>query len=198
MNQWDDESCDWHGLETDGERPRYAAIAEQIDGRKAKTVLDVGCGTAVLSSFLSVDIIYKGVEPSSKAVAEAKTRNVSVVHATAEEFSPDHIWDSMVFNEVLYYAMDPIGLLRKYSRALRPSGTIIISIFQKGGSPSLKRRITHWMDPRRPMSNLQCAEMVLEFIHHEGWTVLVDRQVPSLQGDTCWRLLVVEPRVSAA
>ena len=38
--------------------------------------------------------------------------------------------------------------------ALSPAGEIIVSILQRGGRPSLKMRVRHWLNPRRPMSNV--------------------------------------------
>jgi 2-polyprenyl-3-methyl-5-hydroxy-6-metoxy-1,4-benzoquinol methylase len=71
---------------------------------------------------------------------------------TAESFdSRGERFDSIVFNEMLYYADDPIGLLKRYAFLLREGGVILCSIYQKPGTNSLRSRLLHYLDRRRPI-----------------------------------------------
>jgi len=192
--QWNDESGDWRGWENDDQRPRYEAITAQIKRLRAKSVLDIGCGEAVLFSLMPAEVRqYLGIEPSQLALKGAQSRQASVVRQTAEGYVPDSAWDCIIFNEVLYYTADPIGLLRKYARALTPDGFIIVSIYQRPGSPSLSKRVRHWMDRRRPMSNVHCTQMLQRFISTEGWKTHHAGQVRSSENDFCWSVFTVTP-----
>ena len=52
MKNWDGEFGDWRGLDSEGQRPRYEAIAAELLKRAPASVLDVGCGEAVLYDFI--------------------------------------------------------------------------------------------------------------------------------------------------
>jgi 2-polyprenyl-3-methyl-5-hydroxy-6-metoxy-1,4-benzoquinol methylase len=55
--------------------PRYRAIAGMIDRFCPKgSVLDVGCGEALLRDFLPQGANYLGIEPSAKAVELAQAK----------------------------------------------------------------------------------------------------------------------------
>jgi 2-polyprenyl-3-methyl-5-hydroxy-6-metoxy-1,4-benzoquinol methylase len=193
---WNDDSGDWRGLESSVQRPRYQAMAQIIerfhpDGR----VLDIGCGEAVLWDYLPRKIEYFGIERSGKAAESARRRCVRdcVVQTTAEQFDPSaRQWDSIVFNEMLYYCPDPVFLLEKYAKALSPTGVIIVSIYQKPGT-SAKRRLAHLLNRRRPMSNTHCTKMVQRFVAQRGWTVEQVSSVPIPGGTSSWWVCVTRP-----
>jgi len=93
-------------------------------------VLDVGCGTGVLSDFLNPEQKkrYIGIDFSKEAIAMAtKQRNLTFVHVKAEEYEPlRNDFACIAFNEVLYY-VDFEKTLQKYSKYLLKNGIIIIS-----------------------------------------------------------------------
>lgn len=171
-------NCDWRGLDTASQSIRYETIARMLYWRIS--VLDVGCGEAVLLPHLVTGTEYFGVEPGLEAFTRAKrkvnSRHSTIVHATAEAFTTRVRFDAIVFNEMLYYAADPVGLLRKYGRLLLPNGIILISIYQKDAA-SLKSRLWHLLDHRRPMSNIHCERMLRAFMRREGWGITEFRQV---------------------
>lgn len=112
-----------------------------------------------------------------------------IARATAEDFAAvNDRWDCIVFNEVLYYSRDPLYLLRKYAKLLLPGGKIIISIYQKPGALSLKKRLLHYLQPRRPMSNLHCTEMIADFMSRQGWIIETDDLVAGR-----WRIWTARP-----
>ena len=189
------QSDDWRGLGASEQRPRYVAISNFIHRADITTILDVGCGEALLYDWVPPNIRYTGIEPSASAalLAEAKCPG-RIIRSTAEAFNaPGMYWERIVFSEVLYYSVDPLGLLRKYARLLTPDGTIIISIYMKPGWISFKKRFRHLMDRRRPKSNLHCIEMVMQFLTDEKWTVLTDQQVCDSAFGNRWRILSVRP-----
>jgi len=165
--------------------PRYQHIARLVTKGSQRHVLDVGCGEAVLRTFLPPHLPYLGIEPSAKAPQSRK----GIANATAEDFGPGgNRWDCIVFNEVLYYSRDPLYLLRKYAQFLFPDGKIIISIYQKPEALSLKTRLLHYLHPRRPISNLHCTEMVSDFISRQRWIIETDDLVAGR-----WRIWTTRP-----
>jgi SAM-dependent methyltransferase len=176
-----DEAGDWRGSDSPTHIARYAAIAEILHNFSANgSVLDVGCGEGTLSAWLPKDAGYIGIEPSEAAVRVALERNkpANIIPTTAESFdSCGERFDSVIFNEMLYYADDPIGLLKKYAMLVRPNGVILCSIYQKPGRASLENWLWHCLDRQRPLSNVHCEKIVRDFMAHEAWPILEDRAV---------------------
>jgi predicted TPR repeat methyltransferase len=192
MKPYNDLSGDWQGLSSPSEEPRYAAIVEMLWNFRAEArILDVGCGEAVLHDWLPTNTMYTGIEPSSVAVHKARERAPfeAIIHSPAERFSSDgERFDGIVFNEMLYYTVDPIGLVRKYAKMLSDGGAILCSVFCKPDRLSLRRRLSHLLDRRRPASNIQCAEMVSAFMARQGWSILEDRRVAIPGAAAHWRI----------
>jgi SAM-dependent methyltransferase len=127
------------------------------------SILDVGCGEAVLRDYLPHGVKYLGIEPSAEAIqlAHAKYGPDHIVRCTAEDFDAGECrWDCIVFIEVLYYATSPLALLNKYSNLVRPAGVIIVSIYQKRGN-GIKAWLRRWVDHHSGTPNVQCTR---EFI----------------------------------
>ena len=103
---------------------------------------------------------------------------------------------TIVFNEMLYYTADPVGLLRKYSALLWQGGVVLCSIYEKpwtGKETSLRRKLWHFFDRRCPVSNLHCAAMVRTFLAREAWPILEDRTVPTPGGLSAWHIWLAIP-----
>lgn len=198
MNSWKDDSCDWQNLASSIEAPRYREVARLIDRFCPKgTVLDVGCGAAVLRDYLDTDVPYLGIEPSAKAVesARAKYGYDSIIHSTGDDFDPGKCrWDCIVFNEMLYYLSDPLSLLAKYARRVTEGGIIVVSIYQSAESFDLAAKLRHWLDWRRPISNTHCTEMVHDFMVRDGWLVERDEMVGMPGSSEYWRIWAAKPR----
>eukprot|EP01041_Mallomonas_annulata_P001428 gene1428-2744_t len=108
-------------------------------------ILDIGCGTGVLSDFLSPTQKkkYIGIDFSQAAIAMAiESRNLTFVHTKAEDYVPPiSNFSAIAFNEVLYY-VDHETTLKKYVQYLNKGGVIIISKYHVIGQsfvdPTLK------------------------------------------------------------
>lgn len=203
MRSWNDDAGDWRGLDSSGQAPRYAAIAEILHTFDSdRKVLDVGCGEGVLRAWLPEYTDYTGIEPSSVAARRAAERNraARIIHTSAERFQPrGERFTSIVFNEMLYYTADPVGLLTKYSALLWQGGVILCSIYEKPGAGkemSLRRKLWHFFDRRYPVSNLHCAGMVRAFLAREAWSILEDRAVPIPGGLSAWHIWLAIPHDS--
>lgn len=193
----DDESGDWQGLDARVQAPRYAAIVALVRRfHPGGELLDVGCGEAWLHDWLTNEVVYRGIEPSATAIRRALVRQprLDLVHTAAEAFNPGGArLGTVVFNEVLYYARNPVGLVRRYAPFLGRQGIVICSIFQKTERISWRRRLAHLLDPRRPLSNVDCTRRVHEFMVRHGWEMLEDHRVPIDHTGAHWRIWVARP-----
>ena len=198
MKGWNDLGGDWHGLMSPAQAQRYQAIAEAIERYcPAGSVLDVGCGEAVPRAYLPHSVEYTGIEPSALAVASAraKSKRGHIIHERCEDFElREQGWDWVVFNEVLYYLADPIGSITRYAQSVRRGGIVITSIFQKPESRSVKARLLHLLDNRRPFSNVHCTKLVCDFMSRHSWAIERNDLVPTLDGQQHWRVTVARPR----
>lgn len=177
-DEWNDDSGDWGGLNHPSERPRYQAIARMIDTfcPRPVSVLDVGCGGAILRDYLSPSDSYFGIEPSRKAasIAMARVGTESVFCGTAAEFDgAGRNWSAVVFNEMLYYTADPVATIYHFHN-LVPRGIRIVSIFQK--SESLQQKVLSLLG-QRVISNLSCTKLVFDLAAEHCWTVEADELV---------------------
>jgi 2-polyprenyl-3-methyl-5-hydroxy-6-metoxy-1,4-benzoquinol methylase len=100
------------------------------------------------------------------------------VCGSVEDFKPAEQWDAIVFNEVLYYTLDPVAQLKKFERALRPDGLMIISIFRKSVLFS---------------PNNRCSRRVQSYIDTSGYTVLDAVRVSKIRDRKTWEIFVVRP-----
>ena len=194
-------SGDWQGLDSDVQVPRYLAIADMLrSAGAADNVLDVGCGEGILRSWLPKTGSYTGIEVSPLAARRAVDLQPSatVIRTAAEQFDPGtERFSSVVFNEMLYYAADPVGLVRKYAAVLLPTGVILCSIYHHPRSSSTKSRLRHLLDNRRPVSNRHCAEMVRTFMARESWEILDDRIIRIPRAETHWAIWLARPTQSS-
>jgi 2-polyprenyl-6-hydroxyphenyl methylase/3-demethylubiquinone-9 3-methyltransferase len=126
----------WAYLESLRELPRYAVISAYCAHRRsAVSVLDLGCGTGVLRRWLRPELLadYVGVDLSEVAIqcARREVKGVGTfVAADVATFEPSRRFDVIIFNEVLYYFVDPGNILRPYASALEKDGVFIISLWE--------------------------------------------------------------------
>jgi 2-polyprenyl-3-methyl-5-hydroxy-6-metoxy-1,4-benzoquinol methylase len=98
-------------------------------------LLDVGCGGG---SFLAVcqklGAEVMGVEPSEIGVESCRKNDVPVFHGTLTDFlsETDETYDLIAANHVVEHHPDPVLLLSEMRSALRPDGTVWISIPNAG------------------------------------------------------------------
>lgn len=192
------EAGDWQGLDASTQIPRYSTIAEILHSFRAdRKVLDVGCGEALLHAWLPKDADYTGIEPSDAAITRITLdpdSKAKIIHTSAERFEVyGEFFDSIVFNEMLYYAADPVGLLRKYATFVPHGGVILCSIYQKPGNVSLRCRLRRFLDPRRSLSNVHCEKMVRAFMLRKAWPILDDRVIAMPGSSSGWHIWLAKP-----
>lgn len=110
------------------------------------TILDVGSGEGVLSDYLTEQQKkqYTGVDISEVAISAAKEKRskfgCTFVTSPAHSFLPDHRFDTIVFNEMLYY-VNHKHIMKRFARYLNPNGIIIISIWYSDKVTNLMTKI---------------------------------------------------------
>jgi 2-polyprenyl-3-methyl-5-hydroxy-6-metoxy-1,4-benzoquinol methylase len=98
------------------------------------TILDAGCGEGLLAAKLRLLDYerYLGLDISAAAIARANDNlgdsrtgfEVTDLHSFE---SPDR-FDTIIFNQSLYYLTDPAAVLARYAAMLEPGGHVIISM----------------------------------------------------------------------
>ncbi len=138
QEQWEKEytSERWDIFDTPAELSRYMIIVGYYGYflKRAGRVLDVGCGYGTLQEkLLTVGYTsYVGIDLSNEAIKRAADKvdeRTEFQVADAREFHSEEPFDCVVFNEVLCYLPDAVGVLRKYQALLQKDGIIIISQF---------------------------------------------------------------------
>jgi 2-polyprenyl-3-methyl-5-hydroxy-6-metoxy-1,4-benzoquinol methylase len=146
---WDREygAAAWQRLGGLSELAHYSIILGYSRFLQAKSILDVCCGEGVLTGMLQAIHydVYHGVDISSHAIAAAEARHgndgTQFFHAEAEAFRPVRCFDTIIFNECLYYFEKPQALIRRYLEFLEPGGRMIVSIWVSGQERALFRLI---------------------------------------------------------
>lgn len=91
-------------------------------------VLDVGAGVgdfvrAAASRFPNVE----GLEPSPHLANRARQRSGKVIiESSIESFSPEALYDAVVFMDIIEHTSDPRAVLAKAVKLLKPGGLIFI------------------------------------------------------------------------
>jgi SAM-dependent methyltransferase len=146
---WDSEHRrgDWRRLDDLSELAHYSVIVGYCRHFRARAILDIGCGHGGLARML--DGIgceaYLGIDFSEAAVAAARAAAANPAHrfelADAGRFVPPRSFDTLVFNESLYYFSEPDALIERYLGFLEPGGRVIVSAFVSGQERALLRLI---------------------------------------------------------
>ncbi len=137
-DSWDEEysSGRWSYLGDFEQVPRYALLAAWCEKLKSgASVLDIGCGEGILLNWLRSYKYYEGVDFSKVAIERAKKTHKhsdiqSFHYSSAESFCEvcRKRFDLIVFNEILYYCVNPIELMRHCESLLETGGYFIVSI----------------------------------------------------------------------
>jgi SAM-dependent methyltransferase len=116
-----------------------AQMADLVDVRAGRRVLDVGCGpgalTGELVARLGADAVA-AVDPSEPFVDAARQRypGVDVQRATAEAlpFDPD-AFDAALAQLVVHFMSDPVAGLAEMRRVTRPGGVVVACVWDFAG-----------------------------------------------------------------
>ena len=137
----------WRLMRSMDEVARYSVIAGYLHHlRPGGSVLDVGGGEGLLVVHLRPFgyARYLGVDLSEAAIRQAAGRvdgATSFAAADSETFVPPERWDSIVFNECVYYFNDPVGTVARYEPFLTEGGVFLVSTFRSRRADVIARRL---------------------------------------------------------
>ena len=107
-------------------------LQECFNHRRSISILDAGCGTGGLLSFLHERGYnnLRGVDGSADAVAFCQERNLHVTLLNLNEladFEPEILYDAIICNDVFcYFAQEDLtALLNELANRLKPEGVLI-------------------------------------------------------------------------
>ncbi len=137
-----------------------AQLADLAGITAGQTVLDVGCGTGLLTAEL-VDRVgaaaVTAVDPSESFVEAVRERQpgVRVERAVAEELPfPDASLDAAIAQLVVHFMNDPVAGLHEMARVTRPGGVVAACVWDHsaGGQGPLTPFFvaSHELDPSAP------------------------------------------------
>jgi SAM-dependent methyltransferase len=168
----------WTAFDRLDELAHYSVLAGYaLDLKPGGTLLDVGCGDGVLRGRLHPAAFsrYVGLD-FAEAIARARHRadeRTEFVVGDMCDFEPATTFDTIVFNESLYYAPDPLMQLRRYAGRLTADGLLLISTHLKPHTQHLWDQIGASFD-------------------------VVDRTMVTNSRGTAWQCGVVRPRSARA
>ncbi len=137
-----------------GQDPRWRrALVAAIDPQPGQRVLDVACGTGLVTFALAavdgVEVV--GLDQSEDMLAGARARSrsrngaVRFLRGEAEDLPfGDGEFDALSFTYLLRYVDDPAATLRELARVVRPGGRIAMIEFGVPGDPVLRALWRAW------------------------------------------------------
>ena len=113
----------WEGLARVVARPMLRGV---FDPRGADRMLDVGCGSgALLARHRALGWEVQGVEPSERAVAACRSRDLPVEHGGLLDVSlPGRHFDVIALHHVIEHVPSPVDVLRRARSLLAPGGLV--------------------------------------------------------------------------
>ena len=117
-------------------------MADLAGVRRGQRVIDVGCGTGVLTAELVRRVGVDGVsavDPSEPLAAAARERmpGVDIRPASAEALPyPPAEFDAALAQLVVHFMADPITGIREMARVTRPDGFVVACVWDIAGGRS--------------------------------------------------------------
>jgi 2-polyprenyl-3-methyl-5-hydroxy-6-metoxy-1,4-benzoquinol methylase len=92
-------------------------------------ILDVGMAGGYLGQMLAGSgLVLDGIEPNPDFVAAARPWYRKIKCGRVEEVTLEEDYGAIVFGDVLEHLADPVGVLVRLSRHLKPDGVLLISL----------------------------------------------------------------------
>jgi SAM-dependent methyltransferase len=136
-------------------RPLAAAFVELLGLHPGQRVIDVGCGSGVLTAAVA-DVVGEdhvvAVDPEPKfalAVRTDVTRKVAIAEAERLPFA-DAAFDVALAQLVVHFMRDPVAGLAEMARVAATGGLVAVSVWDHGGGAGPLAtfwRAVHDLDP---------------------------------------------------
>lgn len=138
--RWEEQYAkgEWAWLRRIDELGHHSVLAGYFHYLKpGGSILDIGCGEGLLQERLNGYEKYVGVDlgeaikiAAAKAVSENDSKTKFAV-GDMNTYTPEQMFDAMVFNESIYYLDDITKSLRQYDKFLNKNGVMLISVHQR-------------------------------------------------------------------
>ncbi|MFC6767944.1 class I SAM-dependent methyltransferase [Natrinema soli] len=131
-NSFDDDSQ--HGIHSDAQRKAWLSVLRPWTGEPTKRVLDVGCGTGVISLLLAeLGHDVTGVDFAPEMLEQARTKaeqpalSATFQHGDAENLAqPDDAYDLVTARHLIWTLPAPERAIDEWRRVVRPGGRIVL------------------------------------------------------------------------
>jgi len=163
-------------------RPVHDAVLEELQGEQPARVLDLGCGTGLLTERLRREAgiaSVTGADFSAGMLKQASRGRLDIAWVRASALAlpfADASFDAITSTEAFHWFPDQAAALRECRRVLAPGGRLLIAFVNPdfeaiGDATLLLSRLAgqpfYWPTPERMRSMLEAA----------GLTVLVQRRL---------------------
>lgn len=123
-----------HGIHTGEQHDRWLTVLSESTGDEPRSVLDVGCGTGVISTLLAElghDVVGVDFAPEMLDRARTKTRRtphaIEFLRGDAETLPvPDDAFDLLTARHLVWTLPHPVQALREWQRVVEPGGLILL------------------------------------------------------------------------
>jgi SAM-dependent methyltransferase len=97
---------------------------------EGRRILDVGCGTGTMLSYLADYGKAQGVDIDEEAIGYCRERGLTDVRLGSAETLPfeDGSFDLVTALDVVEHLDDDLAALREFRRVLRPGGTLLVTV----------------------------------------------------------------------
>ena len=175
-------------------RPEYPAeaiawMADRIDLREGRTVLDLGAGTGKLTrALVSTGAGVIAVEPGEAMLRELRRAvpAAQALHGAAEDIPlPDKSVDAITVGQAFHWFREDEALPEMH-RVLRPHGALVLTWNERDHDTPMQREITELIapcvPPGRPGSESWTKSFVdYTFAHENLFGPLEERRFPFAQ-----------------
>ncbi len=123
-----------HSIHSTEQRQAWTAVLSSVVGPNPQRVLDVGCGTGVLSMTLAeMGHTVTGIDFAQQMLRVARQKAQKAGLAICFRFGnatalsdPDATYDLVIARHLIRFLPDPAGGVREWLRVLRPGGRLAL------------------------------------------------------------------------
>ena len=163
-----------HGIKSAEEREAWKALLTRVLGKRALSILDVGCGTGEISLLLAeMGHAVTGLDLSDRMLDRARQKaeslgyEVTLKNGDAEQPPfPEGAFDVVINRHVLWTLPNPLAATQSWNRVLKPGGKAVIidGMWNDGSLGTRMRRLVSnalvlLMEGKNPANNAYSSDL---------------------------------------
>lgn len=181
------------------EKRAFGYVLDEVRSKKAKWVLDIGCGTGGYllklaqkgrrGTYVGVDISKKCVETArQKALQQGLQEKVKFYYADINKCNmPDGLFDVIMMNNLLHYYSPEAreGLFKRVAELVHKNGTVILvtPLYLEKGGQRFSAAFNSFMEAHE---NLYPLPRKAELLHHAEMAGLKLKTVKTVVREGSW------------